>query len=206
MKTLEEIKFHFENRSFFERMQFIDDYDFDDPFIEYYKDFIHKAVDVKHHLYLSDLIDLARQLKIFDHDLYKRYFGYLFQKRHGIVKLSCLDYMIACPFFYQDEHAEKRLKKLLNNSLRAIIQNQVYLALIALGTRNTEFYYKKFCESLASTKDWRSLHRVLNKVSTAKKLKPYNSRVHEYLKNLSDQQDLGPGISERLAKHFEANS
>src|SRR3954470_21418701 len=95
-KSFIEIKQLFQNKSYLVRGEFINEYDFDDDYYEYYRQFILNAKGVRDHLYLSDLIDLSGWLGIYDEPLQARWFSYLFKPNHYVVKLAVLDYFKFC--------------------------------------------------------------------------------------------------------------
>lgn len=198
MKSLEEIKADFEHVSYDHRIDFIDSYDFNDDFIEYYRSFIIAASDIKYPLYLSELIDLARWLRIFEPKLYERYFMYLFQKRHYLVKLASLDYLLDARQFYTDAESEKKISQLLKTKLPRLVRNQAYLNLLALNSSNSRHYFEQLRKSLIATTDWRSIVRVLNMVASVPALTPYRLQLYNLVKDINDTKSFGEGVDQKL--------
>lgn len=202
MKTLDEIKRDFEHRSYLHRGDFIDEYDFNDPFHEYYRTFIIKAAKVKNHLYLSDLIDLARFLSFFDDVLFKRYSRYLFARNHYLVKLSCLDYLLDSPQFYKDKESERKLVRLVESksvkSAPAILKTEIYLNLLALGRKASARHLEELKQTLSEAEDWRTIYRILNRMNGIEQLRTYRSEMVEHIRGLHEQKDFGPGVTRKL--------
>ncbi len=165
MKSLEEIKKKFEHKEINYRSDFINDYDFDDEHIEYYKSFILDTKDIKNHLYLSDLIDLAGWLGIYDRELYLRYVDYLLTKQHYVVKLAVLDYLMRSDVYYDDIDIEKILFNFIQKNKIEILGIQAMLNLILLNSKNKKTYIDMLIYSLLNTKDWKVLYRVINKLN-----------------------------------------
>ena len=207
MLSLEEIKKGFENRDYLERMDFIDEYDFDDDYLGYYKSFIIENDKITNPLYLSDLIDLSAYLGLFNKILYQRYRSYLFEKRHTVVKLATLDYMINCPHFYTDKSIEHKLNKYVESKIFRILKNQVYINLMSYSTLNRRSYLKKLKESLTTTSDWKSIYRTLVKIDSIPILKMYKIELFDHIKKLNEQQNYGDGVKKLLTSlHHGENS
>ena len=165
MKSLEEIKKHFEHKDINHRSDFINDYDFDDKYIEYYKSFILNAKDVKNHLYLSDLIDLAGWLGIYDKELYLRYIDYLLNKQHYIIKLAVLDYLMRSDVFYDDINIEEILSDFIKKNKVKILKIQALLNLILLSKDKKNNYTNELLHSLSKMRDWKILYRIINRLN-----------------------------------------
>jgi hypothetical protein len=198
MRNIEQIKADFEHTSYDHRIDFIDSYDFNDNFIEYYKSFIASASNIKDPLYLSELIDLARWLNLFEPILYKRYFAYLFQKRHYLVKLASLDYLLDAKQFYADPTSERKICRFLETRVQRILRNQAYLNLLALNTANNNDYLKRLKKSLNETSDWRSVYRVTNTIASVSKLAQYRDQLYTFIKNLNEMKGFGKGVNQKL--------
>jgi|GEM_PF-4823844 len=196
--TLEDIRKNFEHRDYAHRVDFIDAYDFRDEHGAYYKTFIINATDVRDPLYLSELIDLAAWLSIFDIVLYQRYFDYLFDKRHYLVKLAALDYLIDCPAFYKDRKGEGRLVQFVKETRQPVVRNQAYLNLICL--RPGSIYLNQLKASLEKTTDWRSIYRTINVIQNTRELTWCKKEMMSFLATLHDEKQFGAGVSEILNK------
>lgn len=197
MKDLNQIKFHFEHPSFAHRVDFIDEYDFQDNYFDYYLAFLKDMRDVKDHLYLSELIDLAAYLDIYDEELYERYVNYLHVKQHYIVKLAVLDYLMDCEIFYNKKDSEQRMLQALDKSHFFIVKNQILTNLVALSNSN-EKYIQLLVDSLDKTKDWRSIYRVISKFINHSKLSKSKILILNKCKNLHKKKNFGEGVDELL--------
>lgn len=199
MKSLNEIKALFENKDYGIRSDFINDYDFKDEFREYYLHFILKSKHVKDHLYLSDLIDLSSWMKFYDIKIRKRWFSYLFEKKHFIVKLAVLDY-----FKYSKEELlfgnyEQKLNTLLKGKLPSILRNQILLNLICLNSSSGNKYLSMLLESLSKTKDWRSIYRTLINLNEIGRLKKHKKLIINHIKGLLLTKNFGEDVEKLLS-------
>lgn len=204
MKNLEEIRAMFEHKKYDVRSDFIDEYDFNDKYLEYYRNFIIDNVEVVDNLYLSDLIDLAGWLNIYDIQLRERWFSFLFKKKHYIVKLSVLDYFKFCPKKLLPPLYEFELNNLLKDRTLAIIRNQIYFNLICLNSKKNETYIKGLKKSLDRTNDWRSIYRTLKNIKELKVKKSYKLALCDYIKVLVSKNDFGDGVEQLLQEVCDA--
>ena len=176
-KTLDEIKQLFENKSYLIRSEFINDYEFDDDYYEYYRQFILNAKSIRNHLYLSDLIDLSGWLGIYDEALQIRWFSYLFKRNHYVVKLAVLDYFK----FFEKKKAgipyEKKLKALLKERLLQIVRAQVLFNLICLNTKESMRLVDDLNAMLSKTNDWRIYYRILNNIKEVRINNKYKQAI-----------------------------
>lgn len=194
--NFEEVKSNFENRSYEHRVDFINDYHFNDEFILYYKNFIIKNTKIKDRFYLSELIDLSRYLGFFDYVFYERFSSYVFEKRHFLIKLSSLDYMIDCKYFYEDKKIEGRLNNILERNIRKILRVQILINLLCLNPRSDLLNALKLL--ISEIEDWRIVYRVLNQFSGIDKLKSFRSEVFELIKDINEGNKFGNGVSNKL--------
>ena len=202
MKTLKEIKNHFEHKDYFYRVEFIEEYDFHDDYRDYYEDFLLRETKIRDAIYLSELIDLAAWLKIFHTDLYSRYVKYLFEKRPTIVKLAVLDYLIDCPLFYNDDSIEEILVDFFKTTKLLIVKKQTLLCLLALKTDNSKFYYESLKSIILKTEDWRGVYRLLNNIKRKKQFKPYQEDLLVYIQKQHNKKQFGEGV-ERLLEELK---
>lgn len=160
--TLEEIKFFFEHKSVQKRIDFMEEYDFDDDYLSYYQEFIVENKEESDIDYLVCLIELAEDLGIYNEVLLEKYIGYLKSKKSIYLKLTILDYFIDFPL---EEKQKIGLEEPLKSQLKTqniILKNQVFLNLIALKTMDCQKYKAQFLQSLIQTDDYKSLVRVVN--------------------------------------------
>lgn len=168
--TLEEVKNKLEDKNIFQRIDFIDQYDFNDSYKEYYIDFLLSNKIEKNYLYLSRLIDLAAFLKIKNEGILFKYMKYLIQPNHYIVKLSVLDFLIDSDSLYE-EYSEKlmEMKLLLTRKRESkIVKNQILFNLLLIDRTNDNSYYESILHSLKETSDHRSLIRTINNLMNQK--------------------------------------
>ena len=161
--TLEEIKFFFEHKSVQKRIDFMEEYDFDDDYLSYYQEFLIENKEESDIDYLVCLIELAEDLEIYDEILLEKYVGYLKSKKSIYLKLTILDYFINFPL---EEKQKIGLEEQLKSQLKTqniILKNQVFLNLIALKTIDCSKYKMQFFQSLLQTDDYKSLIRVVSK-------------------------------------------
>ena len=194
MKTLEEVKSLFEHKSYAIRSDFINEYDFKDGHFEYYRQFIIKATQVRNHLYLSDLIDLAGWLNIYDKELRDRYYAYLFTKQHSIVKLAVLDYFKYCSKELLPATYEQDLILLSQKRTSEILRNQVQCNLVFINTEKKELYLSQLLNMLTHTSDWRSFYRVLMNVKDCEFDNKDKVIIYDHINELAGKRDLREGV------------
>jgi hypothetical protein len=190
MKSLKEIKHLFENKSFLIRGEFINDYDFDDDYYEYYRKFILNVKGIYNHLYLSDLIDLSGWLGIYDKVLQVRWFSYLFESKHYIIKLAVLDYFKYCEKKKIGKLYEKKLKILLGNRLLQIVRAQVLFNLICLDSKESGSYIKELISLLSHVNDWRIYYRILNNLKEVEINDKYKKAICSQFANIANEGKL----------------
>jgi hypothetical protein len=198
MKSFEEIKYHFENKSYDIRSDFINEYHFKDDYYNYYKEFILNSQKIKNHLYLSDLIDLSSYLGIYDIKLRNRLFSYLLSNSHYIVKLAVLDYFIKCKKNLLVPRYENELNKLLNSERKAIVRNQILINLISLNSEKQNLYFQNLCNSIIRTEDWRSIYRIINSFLEFKDLKKFKADLYVLIYDLNKKKNFGEGVTKLL--------
>jgi hypothetical protein len=176
-KPLDEIKQLFENKSYLIRGEFINDYDFDDDYHEYYRQFILNAKSIRNHLYLSDLIDLSGWLGLYDEALQIRWFSYLFKPNHYVVKLAVLDYFKYCEKKKAGLSYEKKLKALLKERLLQIVRAQVLFNLIRLNTKESMEFVDDLNALLSRTNDWRIYYRIMNNLKEVRINNKYKQAI-----------------------------
>lgn len=191
MKSFKEIKRLFENRDYFVRSEFINEYDFSDRYFGYYRKFILGADNIKGHLYLSDLIDLSGWLGIYDKKLRDRWLSYLFEPKHYIVKLAVLDYFKFCNKKILDSKYERKLKMLLGRKLQSIIRCQALFNLISYNPKTNWKYVEILNVRLAGAKDWKIFHRIINNIKEVEIDSKAKAAICNHLKELSTKIELG---------------
>jgi len=203
MKTLEEVKSLFEHKSYDVRSDFINEYDFKDDHFEYYRQFIMAATNVRDHLYLSDLMDLAGSLNIYDKELRDRYYSYLFTRQHSIVKLAALDYFKYCSKELLPITYEQDLVSLLRRRASDILKNQTQCNLVLINTKKKEEYLLQLLETLTRTNDWRSIYRVLMNLKYCEFDSKDKLNIYNHIAELARKKDFGKGV-EGLLKEMMA--
>jgi hypothetical protein len=198
MKTFEEIKTNFEHRSFLVRSDFINEYDFKDSHSEYYHNFIIKAKNIKDHMYLSDLIDLAGLLNIYDEELRIRYYKYLFSKQHYLVKLAVLDYFKYCRRELLPESYESDLILFVKQKIYSILKAQAWFNLIYFGSTEVDFYLDQLRKLLTQCSDWRVFHRILMNIKYVKVESRIKESICRHIVFLSKEKYLGKGVEALL--------
>jgi hypothetical protein len=202
MKTIEEIKSFFENRSFLIRSDFINEYDFNDSYFEYYHDFILNAKNIKDQMYLSDLIDLAGLLNIYDEELRIRYYDYFFNKQHYLVKLAVLDYFKYCQKELLPVSYESDLTLFVKNRNYLILKAQALYNLISFDPIEAKVYLEQLIELLMQCHDWRVFHRILMNIKYVKIEDGIKQTLFRQIALLSKEKDLGKGV-ETLIRTIE---
>lgn len=198
MKSLNEIKLLFENKSYLIRSEFINEYDFDDDYYEYYRKHILGAKRIYNHLYLSDLIDLSGWLDIYDKKLQARWFSFLFSHKHYVVKLAVLDYFKFCKKKKLGKLYEKKLKDLLENRLLQIVRVQVLFNLICLNTKDSGNYVNEMTSFLSHSSDWRVYYRILNNLKEIEINAKYKAAICNQLIEIANEGKLDKEILDML--------
>lgn len=195
MKTLEEVKTLFENRSFLVRSDFINEYDFKDDYFEYYHNVIVRAKDVKDRMYLSDLIDLAGYLNIYDEELRSRYYEYLFAKQHFLVKLAVLDYFKHCKKELLPVSYEGDLNLIVRKRAHLILKAQALFNLICLGSAEAEFYLNQLYALFEKCDDWRVFYRILMNMRYVTIDSRIKASILGKIVLISKERELGEGVA-----------
>ncbi len=203
MRSLDEIKASFQHKNYGLRSDFIEEYDFQDNYRDYYHDFILKQDQIKNPIYLSDLIDLAAALEFQDETLIKRYRMYLLNRQHYIVKLAVLDYFFEIPDIMKVySKYEEELNKLLKGKLFAVLRNQILINLIKIASdQNRDYYLTLLYNSLKQMHDWRSIYRTLLFCSYDE-LKKEKDNVFRLIQKLHEEKDFGQGVENLLKKYL----
>lgn len=157
----------FENLSLTEKIDFLEEYDVTDDFEnrDYFVRFVKNADNYTDYWLLSLLVDLASDLQINDDKLFKRYFDYLFNSVHYLLKLSVLDFQLETYHLYYPKkkslfiQLERILKK---RNERLIVKNQILLNLMVYKKENQLRYQIELLDNLERTSDYRSHLRVYN--------------------------------------------
>ena len=189
-KSLNEIKHLFENKSYLIRGEFINEYDFNDDYFEYYRKFIIDSKELSDHLYLSDLIDLSGWLGIYDEELQHRWFSYLFDRKHYVVKLAVLNYFIYCKEIKLGNLYEEKLKNLLSDRLLQIVRAQILFNLFSLNAKESELYVDQLIYLLSHTNDWRIYYRILSNIKEVEIEDNYKKAICSEFASLANQSKL----------------
>ena len=162
-KSFEEIKYNFENRSYFIRSEFMNTLNAkDNAYLIYYVYFINKnVVRIKNQSYLSDLICFTIDLNIFQDEIIRIWYCLLQNNTNTIVLLSLLDYFNLCSLKKLPKDYERILFKLFKERKKIIIKNQVLINLLLINEFNEEYKELLLC-SLKKTKDYKSILRVIS--------------------------------------------
>jgi len=198
MKKLEEIKMLFENRNYSVRSDFINEYDFNDDYYEYYHQFLLNTEFIKDRFYLSDLIDLTGWLNIYDVKIMKRYYSYLFKQNHYLVKLAVLDYFKYCSEDLLFANYEQDLNGMLQERLSSILRSQVLINLLILNTKDGPQYLKSLISLFEHNNDWKVIHRLLNNLKEVQLRLEYSSSICKELIKKSQTVELGTSTKSLL--------
>lgn len=202
MENTEIIK-KFEKLSLSEKIDFLEDYDIANDFKNrhYFINFIKNVVDNKDYWFLSLVVDLASDLQINDDDLFKKYFDYLFDSVHYLLKLSVLDFQLET---YHLHYPRKKslfikLEELLNKkNERLIIKNQILLNLMLYRKENRLRYQMILIENLKRTSDYRSHLRVYNTFMT---YDSFDFITYDYVTKIisvSEKWSFGKSVSDKI--------
>lgn len=204
MRKLEEIKLLFEHKNYAVRSDFIDEYNFKDKYLEYYRQFILNAKNVKDHMYLSDLIDLSGWLNIYDKELRDRWFSYLFANQHYLVKLAVLDYFKYSKAEFIGSSYEKKLSQLLGKKMFLILRSQILFNLICLNTKKCDLYIEALKKVLTNTVDWKIVHRTLTNIKGVKIRKKSRLKICSHIKSLAQKRTFVERTENLLREVCEA--
>lgn len=202
LKPFEEIKNLFENRSYFVRAQFMEEYHFHDDYQSYYVAFIvQNAAKVQSPSYLSDLICFTIDQSIFDEAIVALWYNVLQTSTNAVVLLCALDYFNACPVSDLPDSYVGILKTLAKKHRRHLLLNQLYLNLLSVDEKNGE-YKTLLLRSLAKTNDARSILRTianLHRIRSKRVISELKSEIRVISSNRFHDNDRKL-ILERLGK------
>ncbi len=188
-----DIKFYFENNFLNRRVEFIEDYDFenDKKNYKYFESFILNFEITKNDWYNTLIIDLADKLCIVNNKLYHRYLQYLSYKSHYLFKLSILDYFINNSSFYKEIYHSEDFDEIYKmKSVRYIVKNQIVINNLVFFPENKSVYIKELLRNMNQTTDYRSHIRV------------YNYIMNFELEEMFNEKDLKDLIKISLSKKF----
>ena len=146
-------------------------------------------------MYLSDLIDLAGYLDIYDEELRLRYYEYLFGKQHYLVKLAVLDYFKHCKKELLPVSYESDLNLIVEKKAYSILKAQILFNLICLGSTSVELYLSQLHELLAKCNDWRAFYRILMNIRYVKIDSRIKASICGQIVLISKKKDLGKGVA-----------
>ena len=197
--SIKEIKKQFEHKDYFTRTVFIEQYHFKDAHSDYYRDFIiNFNYKIKNFNYVSDMIDLANDLSIYDDVLYFNYLKYFQEKFHVVVKLSILRYAIDRNDEILDVDLEKKLVTILDKRIHIILKNQLLCSLYKLTEK--EYYFNLLIESLNKTNDSRSFFRILSNEKNIPNDLEKRQILLTKIKLIHEKKNLGKGMTELLQR------
>ncbi|MBL7813767.1 MAG: hypothetical protein JNL70_02090 [Saprospiraceae bacterium] len=195
--SLEEVKKYFEHKNYFIRGDFIDEYDFEDDYIDYYKNFIFSFnYNKKSFNYVSDIIDLAAYFELFDEDLYIKYKGMLSGSFHFVIKLSIINYIEHRFSVVSDFSLEAFFLQMLNRKNHVLVKNQILVSLFFLTKK--EQYFNLLLLSLNKTDDWRSIYRTLNHFVHYPIEKEPLRILLDNIRNKHSEKNFGKGVTDLL--------
>ena len=158
--TFEYIKSQFEHKDFYYRSIFIEEYHFEDTYLEYYKNFIlNYTTKTKKLVYLSDLIDLANYLSIYDITLIERYKQFLLNPHSVIVKLSCINYLLGAYEEGKINEIVDIFRLALKSTNSEVLKSDILISILSISFNQNEF--DKLIFLLSEAKDWRTPTRML---------------------------------------------
>jgi hypothetical protein len=201
---LKAVKIKFENRNFWVRSEFIDNYDFNDAYLSYYKSFIKTNLLKfgKHRdLYVSDLVDLSSYLELFDDDIFTEMSDLLSQKRGLIVKSSVILYMEDRYENFPDIKIIEIFDNILKNKNARLLKNQVLLSFIKCCPLRKDELLKQLILSIKKTKDWRSVHKILFNLNMYIVDENHREMVVDTIRKSAKKNDFGEGVQQLIEKY-----
>jgi hypothetical protein len=195
--TLEQIKKQFEHRDFFYRSQFITEYDFNDAHLAYYQSFLNGFnYKSKRHYYVSDLINLATDLALFEDVLCQKYLDLLNQNCHLVIKLSVIDYVSERHKTLGNTPIEAYLLPHLKPQMSNILRNKILISLL-VATNKTD-YFDFLMSSLLSTKNARSFYKTLANDDLFSIKPNYQRGILTVIASRHKSKQFGEGVTELL--------
>lgn len=195
--TFEYIKSQFECKDFYYRVTFMEEYHFNDAYFEYYKNFIlNYAAKTKKFVYLSDLIDLANDLSIYDTTLIERYKQFLLNPHSLIVKLSCIDYLLEAHKEGKMNEIEDILRLALKSTNSELLKSKILISILSISFNQDDF--DKLISLLSNAKNWRTPTRMLSILTVSDSnisIERKQQLVHVMLK-ANAKKDYGEGFRE----------
>lgn len=187
------IKSQFEHKDFFYRSKFIEEYDFEDAYLEYYKGFLlNYTKRTKNDIYLSDLINLACDLSIYEAVLIDRYTSILLSPNSALVKLSCVNYLLEAYYIGKMNNIEQVLKSALKSTKSEILKSELLVYLISISFSEDDFSNLKAL--LLKVNDWRTPIRLLRTLPNINISTEQKRCLIEILLETNAKKDYGSGF------------
>ncbi|MBL7815338.1 MAG: hypothetical protein JNL70_10015 [Saprospiraceae bacterium] len=197
--SLQEVKKLFENKDYFIRGNFINEYDFNDDYIDYYKNFIlNFNYNKRNFNYVSNIIDLASYFKIFDDNLCLKFKKMLNENYHLVIKLSIIVYLENRCLAINDPSLENLFLQILNKKIDIVLKNQILISLFIV-TKN-EKYFNLLLASLDRTDDWRSVYRTLDYFINYPIEKELLRVLVDNVKKKHREKNFGEGVTKLLSQ------
>lgn len=167
---MSEIKKSLEIKSISKKIDFIDEYNFENLSEEDYQyivEFIgRESIIRQNEWFIIRLIDLAGEVQLKDNFLINKYLGYLESGCSYYLKLTVLDYVRYMFEFYKDDNINYNsiLGLLTKRSERLTVKIQASLTLILIYPNEKAFYIKKIKEYIKRSEDYRTHIRLYNSI------------------------------------------
>ncbi len=176
--TLSDIKKRFEHKSYSERMDFLNEYNFKDSYREYYWEVVSKnLITVKDPHYLSELIDFCGRMNFEDDEIYSAILR-LINSGEFIVQLSVFDYLKRVKKFYNDEQSEGKVLMFLKNYLLKFKEREKFIPFMSYQVLTELKVYQK---DLLKAKEYflEYLHLLKESDNSAMIWRAYNDALSE---------------------------
>jgi hypothetical protein len=194
-----EIKEKFENKNYLIRHKFIEEYNFKDDFLDYYKQFIKQNINqIKDKVYLSDLIDFSSYLELFEDDIFDKIVTLLFEKRHLVVKLSAVLYLEDAFDEGKKEQVLEVFDNLLKTRIPRFLRNQILISLLQLDISNKIEIRELLSQSLIKTNNVNSIYRILNLINDFNISNSERKTIIHEIAKLHKKKDFGKGVNALL--------
>ncbi len=162
---LVEIRSYLESSSIKKRKNFIENYDFEDNYRDFYYVYLKENLPLptKDTWYLIALIELAQDFGFFDHEIRTLLWELYEAKKNAVyLKLTILDYLADFPLNESEKSITiQQFETFAKRTRNDLLKNQLFCNLLHLDPEN-ETYLNRLLEQILKTQDCRSLIRVLN--------------------------------------------
>lgn len=165
MLDLLEIRSHLESPSIKKRTNFIENYDFEDSYHDFYATYLKENLPLpnRDNWYVIAMVELAQDLGIFDPQIRTILWELYEAKKNAVyLKLAILDYLAAFPFGESDKtEIIPKYETYWKRTRNDLLKNQLICNLLHLEPENT-VYQIRLLTQIPKTQNYRSLIRILN--------------------------------------------